>query len=71
MYSQDLSNSKTTLQNDNFLSLFLYSQDLSNSKTTMNKRQRKKLFLYSQDLSNSKTRNAEATAMFGFCTLKI
>ena len=36
LYSQDLSNRKTTLSMQTTLNVFLYSQDLSNRKTWQN-----------------------------------
>ena len=55
LYSQDLSNRKTKLNDAERASQFLYSQDLSNRKTAENDIRIRGVFLYSQDLSNRKT----------------
>ena len=55
LYSQDLSNYKTTGDSEVLGDGFLYSQDLSNYKTQPKFSIFYFLFLYSQDLSNYKT----------------
>ena len=52
LYSQDLSNRKTSKWKGDQGLPFLYSQDLSNRKTKNICRKLLTLFLYSQDLSN-------------------
>ena len=59
LYSQDLSNCKTTDFSAFLKALFLYSQDLSNCKTVVESYQVFHQFLYSQDLSNCKTRRSD------------
>ena len=71
LYSQDLSNSKTTQCSSHWHGVFLYSQDLSNSKTFKAFYNGLSRFLYSQDLSNSKTEAMNSYQKEGFCTLKI
>ena len=56
LYSQDLSNYKTTASHSFSLVRFLYSQDLSNYKTEKLGHEIYSKFLYSQDLSNCKTK---------------
>ena len=71
MYSQDLSNCKTSENEVTTPRPFLYSQDLSNCKTESLGGMYDALFLYSQDLSNCKTLAEFVGLMFSFCTLKI
>ena len=62
LYSQDLSNYKTTHIDIHLFHTFLYSQDLSNYKTAQSTIEYNVMFLYSQDLSNYKT-----TSLFNSC----
>ena len=52
LYSQDLSNRKTSKWKGDQGLPFLYSQDLSNRKTNATNEVTDSQFLYSQDLSN-------------------
>ena len=71
LYSQDLSNYKTSCAILLESTLFLYSQDLSNYKTLVGQQHVRFTFLYSQDLSNYKTEGATLNDIQCFCTLKI
>ena len=71
LYSQDLSNRKTNLDEYTVTEVFLYSQDLSNRKTRIGDYWVRQEFLYSQDLSNRKTYNRHESKQQCFCTLKI
>ena len=71
LYSQDLSNYKTTTFTSAAIAWFLYSQDLSNYKTRLRSQNTRPWFLYSQDLSNYKTLPEIDKDLTRFCTLKI
>ena len=71
LYSQDLSNYKTSVIIFNVYPEFLYSQDLSNYKTADPIKVTLPKFLYSQDLSNYKTYELALKSVESFCILKI
>ena len=55
LYSQGMSNGKTTAIDFVMSKLFLYSQGMSNGKTCISPVLPDDLFLYSQGMSNGKT----------------